>query len=139
MSLHIIVTVKNNENKILRRIAELSELLSKQMEVNESIELNNISDSSFKKCVEFCDYYLGIETKDQEAMKKDIVGFMSNKKYSEYTNRINDILQGDYEALFDVMNTADHLIISPLIDVLAYKLSLIMKNPESKIAKLLSQ
>ena len=140
MSVHIIV--KGDEYEMPSRFAKLSKFLQNKLKTDEviksgKIEINNISSKSFEICKDFCECYMGIETKDQEAMQKDITVFMSNDKYSHYADQIRDLFDIDYELLFDTMNTAELLNISPLTCVLSYYLFALTKKKKTDIANLL--
>ena len=123
MSLHI--TVKGKEYEMPRQFAKLSKYLTSRS--SENIEINNISNDSFEKCLDFCEYYMGIDTDDQMALEKDTIGFMADDKYSHYTERFDEMFGDTNELLFDTMNTAELLDIEPLTCVLSYYLYQIVR------------
>lgn len=141
MPLHVNIKVQETTYKVLKQFVEMSEYLVEQMNIDKDIiVVEGISSSSFDNCLVFCEYYAGIETSDQEAMKKDIATFMSNKKYSHCSRNIKDMFNNlSKEELCDVMNTAEKLRMPLLIDVMAYIIYELTKKSNAEIIKLLSQ
>jgi hypothetical protein len=141
MPLHVDITVQDTTYKVLKQFAEMSEFLVEQMNMDtEMIVVEGISRASFDNCLVFCEYYAGIETSDQEAMKKDITTFMTHKKYAHCSRNIKDMFDKlSKEELCDVMNTAEKLRIPLLIDVMAYIIYELTKKSNAEIVKLLSE
>jgi len=129
----LLITSDNEQFIVDKDIAEHSAMIKATLELigecDQPIPLYNVSSSTFKKIIEYCEHHRGEPLPNKDAKAQDETSKRKNTEISEWDQKF---LAADQEMLFDICCAANYLDIKSLLDVCCKAVANMIKGKSSE-------